>query len=293
MKLREILSQNRLSIAVEVFPPKNGNDLSRVLEAAAQIAALHPAFVSVTFGAGGAGSRFTEAMAKGSLQRYQVPVLPHFACVGLSRADCSDYIGKLKEAGIGNVMALRGDLKEGMTADQMAGSDFPHASDLIRAIRREGDFCIGAACYPEVHPESRTQAEDLAYLKAKVDAGAEFLTTQMFFDNAILYRFLWKVRETGITVPVFPGIMPITSAAQVSRAIRLSGCSMPGRFLSLVDRFGGQAEAMKQAGIAYATDQMIDLYANGIRNVHVYTMNRPDVAAAILRNLEGIVGMDA
>ena len=172
----------------------------------------------------------------------------------------------------------------------MKNSPFPHAADLVRTIRKAGDFCIGAACYPEVHPESATQKEDLHYLKEKVDAGADFLTTQMFFDNNLLYNFLYKLRETGVTVPVVPGIMPITRANQVKRALELSGSFMPRRFTSLVDRFGSAPDAMKQAGIIYACDQIIDLFANGIRHVHVYTMNKPDMAGAILGHLSGMIG---
>ena len=187
-------------------------------------------------------------------------------------------------------MALRGDLPQGMTAEDMKNSPYPHASDLIREIRAAGDFCIGAACYPEVHPESTVQAEDLRWLREKVEAGADFLTTQMFFDNNLLYNFLYKLREKGVTVPVVPGIMPITAANQVKRALKLSGSFMPRRFTSLVDKFGSSPEAMKRAGIIYACDQIIDLFANGIRHVHVYTMNKPDVAEAIQNHLSGMLG---
>ena len=167
---------------------------------------------------------------------------------------------------------------------------YRHATDLIRDIREiSSDFCIGAACYPEIHPESANQKEDIRYLKEKVDAGCSFLTTQMFFDNNLLYNFLYKIREAGITVPVIPGIMPITNGNQVDRAVKLSGSFIPQRFKSLVDRFGTSPAAMKQAGIAYATDQIIDLYANGITNVHVYSMNKPDVAARIQGNLSDIL----
>jgi len=291
--MKETLAGKRFSVSFEVFPPKNGGDHDRVFAAAEAIAALRPSFVSVTFGAGGAGSRYTEALSRDIVQKYHVQVLPHMTCVGLSREECLSYLRWLSAAGIRSVMALRGDLKTGMKPSDMAEADFPHASDLVKAIRAEGGFTIGAACYPEVHPESANLEADLVHLKEKTDAGADFLTTQMFFDNAILYRFLWKAREKGISVPIFPGIMPITSASQVERAIHLSGCSMPERFLSLVDRFGRSPEAMKQAGIAYATDQIIDLFANGITNVHVYTMNKPDVAAAMMRNLQGILGTEA
>ena len=161
---------------------------------------------------------------------------------------------------------------------------------LVRELKAaDADFCIGGACYPEVHPESAHQKEDIAYLKEKVDAGCEFLTTQMFFDNNLFYNFMYKLREAGITVPVIPGIMPITAAGQVERAIELSGSFMPQRFKALVDKFGSDTAAMKQAGIAYATDQIIDLYANGITNVHVYSMNKPDVAEKIQANLSDIL----
>ena len=163
--------------------------------------------------------------------------------------------------------------------------------DAVRVIKEaDTDFCVGGACYPEIHPESADQKTDIRYLKEKVDAGCEFLTTQMFFDNNLLYNFLYKIREAGITVPIIPGVMPITNGGQIERAMRLSGSFMPQRFKSLVDKFGHDPAAMKQAGIAYATDQIIDLYANGITNVHVYSMNKPDVAAKIQSNLSAILG---
>ena len=167
---------------------------------------------------------------------------------------------------------------------------YKHAIDLVRQLKESGaDFCIGGACYPEVHPESANQKEDIKYLKEKVDAGCEFLTTQMFFDNNLLYNFLYKIREAGITVPIIPGIMPITNANQIERSLKLSGSYVPQRFKSIVDKFGADPAAMKQAGIAYATDQIIDLYANGITNVHVYSMNKPDVAGKIKNNLSDIL----
>jgi len=177
-----------------------------------------------------------------------------------------------------------------MEQEDRSGWDYRYAIDLIRELKAAGDFCIGGACYPEIHPESADQTEDIRHLKEKVDAGCDFLTTQMFFDNNLLYNFLYKIRQAGITVPVIPGVMPITNANQVERAIQLSGSFVPQRFKSLVDKFGHDPAAMKQAGIAYATDQIIDLYANGITNVHVYSMNKPDVAQKILENLSDIIG---
>ena len=219
-------------------------------------------------------------------------ILAHLTCVGADRSSVKSYLEALRAAGIRNVMALRGDLPQGTDPAVMAQSPYPHAVDLIRELKAAGGFCIGAACYPEVHPESPNQAEDLRHLREKVEAGAEFLTTQMFFDNNLLYNFLYKLREAGVTVPVVPGIMPITGANQVRRALELSGSFMPRRFTSLVDCFGSAPEAMKRAGIIYATDQIIDLFANGIRHVHVYTMNKPEVARAIRDNLSGLLGRE-
>ncbi|MBR6376204.1 MAG: methylenetetrahydrofolate reductase [Oscillospiraceae bacterium] len=292
MNLLESIRDPRLSLSFEVFPPKNNTAFSSVLRATEDIAALEPSYVSVTYGAGGVGGRYTLDIAR-SLRRMEgAEILAHLTCVGADRSSVKSYLEALRAAGIRNVMALRGDLPQGTDPAVMAQSPYPHAVDLIRELKAAGGFCIGAACYPEVHPESPNQAEDLRHLREKVEAGAEFLTTQMFFDNNLLYNFLYKLREAGVTVPVVPGIMPITGANQVRRALELSGSFMPRRFTSLVDRFGSAPEAMKRAGIIYATDQIIDLFANGIRHVHVYTMNKPEVARAIRDNLSGLLGRE-
>ena len=290
MKISEIIDRGAYALSFEVFPPKNDTALENVTGATEKIAALRPSFVSVTYGAGGGTSDYTVRIAGNIQRKYGVPALAHLTCVSSTKKRVSDQIELIKDAGIENIMALRGDL----TPETEAGRDsldFRYASELICEIKRHGDFCIGGACYPEIHPESRNQKEDIARLREKVDAGCDFLTTQMFFDNALLYNFLYKIREAGIGVPVIAGIMPITSAKQVERALKLSGSFMPRRFLSLVDRFGDDPAAMKQAGIAYATDQIIDLYANGVVNVHVYTMNKPDVAAKIQSNVSSILGI--
>ena len=291
MKISELLRQDGLSLSFEVFPPKTNTVFESVKRATEEIAALGPAFVSVTYGAGGGTSQYTLEIAKNIKERYGVPTLAHLTCVSSTRELVRERIGQMKAAGIENVMALRGDLTPELEGADRSQWPYRHAIDLIRELKESGaGFCIGGACYPEVHPESENQREDILHLKEKVDAGCEFLTTQMFFDNNLLYNFLYKIREAGITVPVLPGIMPITKANQVERAIQLSGSFMPQRFKSLVDKFGHSPDAMKQAGIAYATDQIIDLYANGIRTVNVYTMNNPDVAAKILDNLSHILG---
>ena len=290
MKLNELLKKDTLSLSFEVFPPKTDSAFDSVKHATEEIAKLRPAFMSVTYGAGGGTSRYTLQIAKNIKEHYGVPTLAHLTCVSSTRETVREKIAQMREAGIENVMALRGDLTPELAASDRSAWAYRYAVDLIREIRESGaDFCIGGACYPEIHPESVNQKEDIRYLKEKVDAGCSFLTTQMFFDNNLLYNFLYKIREEGITVPIIPGVMPITNGNQVERAIKLSGSFMPQRFKSLVDKFGSSPDAMKQAGIIYATDQIIDLFANGVTNVHVYSMNKPDVAEAILKNLSNIL----
>lgn len=291
MKIIDRLHEDRLSLSFEVFPPKTDTAFESVKHATEEIAKLHPSFMSVTYGAGGGTSRYTLDIAKNIKANYGVPTLAHLTCVSSTKDTVHARIADIKEAGIQNIMALRGDIPAGLENADRSHWDYHHAIELIRELKESGtDLCIGGACYPEIHPESTNQKEDIKYLKEKVDAGCEFLTTQMFFDNNLLYNFLYKIREAGITVPIIPGVMPITNGNQVERAIKLSGSFMPQRFKALVDKFGTAPAAMKQAGIAYATDQIIDLFANGITNVHVYSMNKPDVAAAIQRNLSDILG---
>jgi len=291
MKISELLKSTTPSLSFEVFPPKTETNFESVKSATEEIAKLTPSFMSVTYGAGGGTSKFTLDIAKNIKRLYGVPTLAHLTCVSSTKETVKQKIAEIKAAGLENVMALRGDIPKELENTDRSKWDYNYAIDLIRELKESGEnFCIGGACYPEIHPESQNQKDDIRYLREKVDAGCDFLTTQMFFDNNLLYNFLYKIREAGITVPVIPGIMPITNANQVERAIKLSGSFMPQRFKSLVDKFGGDPSAMKQAGIAYATDQIIDLYANGITNVHVYSMNKPDVAEKIQSNLSYILG---
>lgn len=293
MKISELLKQDGYRLSFEVFPPKRDSGLESVRYATEEIAKLRPSFVSVTYGAGGGTSDFTLDIAKNIKEKTGVPVLAHITCVSSNRAKVAAYIERLKYAGIENVMALRGDLTPEMEGQDRSNWDYRYAYQLVGELKATGDFCIGGACYPEVHPESASRVEDVRHLKQKVEAGCDFLTSQMFFDNDLFYSFLYRVRDIGIDVPVIPGIMPITNANQVEKALKLSGSHMPIRFLSLVDRFGSNAAAMEQAGIIYASEQIIDLYANGIRNVHVYTMNKPAVAEGILRSVSAILGKAA
>lgn len=288
MKISDLLKKDTLSLSFEVFPPKSDATFDSIEKSALEIAALNPSFMSITYGAGGGTSRYTLDLAKEIREKYNVSTLAHLTCISSNDETIDSYIETVKNYGIENIMALRGDIPENF--DQLRPS-YTHAAQLIHKLKsRSSGLCIGGACYPEVHPESINQKEDIKYLKEKVDAGCDFLTTQMFFDNNLLYNFLYKIREAGITVPVIAGIMPITNANQLERALKLSGSFMPQRFKSIVDKFGSDAAAMKQAGIAYATDQIIDLFANNITNVHVYSMNKPEVAARIKENLSDILG---
>ena len=291
MRIIDLLNQEKCSLSFEVFPPKTETSFESVKTATEEIAKLRPAFMSVTYGAGGGTSKYTLDIAKNISEMYGVPTLAHLTCVSSSKEMVQQKIAEIKEAGIVNIMALRGDIPVGMEQDDRSNWDYQYAIDLIRELKAtDAGFCIGGACYPEVHPESLSQKDDIKRLKEKVDAGCDFLTTQMFFDNNLFYNFLYKIREAGITVPVIPGIMPITNANQIERALKLSGSFMPQRFKSIADKFGSDPAAMMQAGIAYATDQIIDLYANDICNIHVYSMNKPYVAEKIQSNLSDIIG---
>lgn len=293
MKIKDILSRNEMSVSFEVFPPKVETSFENVMSAAGKIAELKPSFMSVTYGAGGGTSKYTLKMSEEIEKRYGIPMLAHLTCISSDKETVHERILELKNAGIENIMALRGDIPQDRLGEDRSKWDYNYAVELISEIKSiYPECCIGAACYPEVHPESPNQREDIKRLKEKVDAGADFLTTQMVFDNNLFFNFMYKLREAGVTVPVLPGIMPITKANQVERAIKLSGSFMPERFRSIVDRFGSDDNAMTQAGIIYATDQIIDLYANGITNVHVYSMNKPEVAAGIKNSLSSILGKE-
>jgi methylenetetrahydrofolate reductase (NADPH) len=285
LKLSELFKQKKATLSFEVFPPKSWDAYNNVKTATEEIARLSPDFMSVTYGAGGGASATSASIAENILKNFGVTPLAHLTCVSSTKQAVREYLAELSKNGIENILALRGDIpNEGLTVQE-----YRYASELILDIKAAGNFCIGGACYPEGHTESKNQKEDIRFLKEKVDMGCDFLTTQMFFDNNILYNFLYKIREAGINVPVVAGIMPVTNGKQIQRIVKLSGTYLPQRFKSIVDRFGDNPSAMKQAGIAYATDQIIDLVANGVENVHVYTMNKPDVAAQIQANLSEIL----
>ena len=287
MKIIDKLNEDRIHISFEVFPPKTDAGFEKVKDATDKIAQLNPSYISVTYGAGGGTSKNTAKIASHIKHELGVESLAHLTCASSTKEEVRQVIENLKELEIENILALRGDIVPGMTFP--SEDRFHYAYELVEEIKKHGDFCIGAACYPEGHVENEHKEDDIKYLKQKVDSGVDFLTTQMFFDNDIHYNFLYRIREAGITVPVLPGIMPITTAAQMKRSQELSGTVFPRRFLALLDRFGDYPDAMKQAGIAYATDQLIDLLATGVKNIHVYSMNKPEVAAKIMENLSEVI----
>ncbi|MBQ4558760.1 MAG: methylenetetrahydrofolate reductase [Tyzzerella sp.] len=286
MKIKDRLTDGKVHISFEVFPPKTDAKFESVLHAVDEIAKLAPSFISVTYGAGGGTSKNTVKIASHIQNDLGVDSIAHLTCVSSTKEEVRQRVHEMRESGIQNILALRGDIP--------AESEFPipnqykYAYELIEDIKSQGDFCVGAACYPEGHVECEHKEDDIAHLKQKVDCGVDFLTTQMFFDNSVFYNFLYRIREKGIIVPVLPGIMPVTNGKQIARSCQLSGAVLPSRFRAIVDHFGDNPKAMQQAGIVYATDQIIDLIANGIQNIHVYSMNKPEVAAAIMSNLSEI-----
>lgn len=287
MKITDIIKGNKPSLSFEVFPPKSFENLEAAKRAAEAIAGLAPGYMSVTYGAGGSTDVYTPQIAE-CIARTGVTPLAHLTCVAADESGVESTLSHLRRIGVENILALRGDLPADSTGH---GGVFAHASDLVAKIRSFGGFCIGGACYPEGHPEAADIDSDIENLKIKIEAGCEFLTTQMFFDNAIIYGYMDKLARAGISTAVVPGIMPVTNAKQITRIISISGNALPKKFMRIIDRYGDSPEAMKQAGVAFATEQIIDLYAGGFNAVHVYSMNKPDVAAAIRSNVSEIIGI--
>ena len=300
MKISRLIGSGKPSVSFEIFPPKRQDPtlfgdggaeaaMERTKDVVRRIAAEKPAFISVTYGAAGGTTGANTAAIAEFVQACGVPALAHLTCITSSRDRIAEELKSFREKGIENILCLRGDWPPGTGEDvRRMTRDFSYAVDLVRVLR-PSNFCLGGACYPERHPECAHLDEDIAHLWEKVDAGLDFLTTQMFFDNNVYFHYLSRLRDAGVTIPVLAGIMPVANGRQIARICKLSGTSLPPRFRAIVDRFGDDPEAMLSAGVAYATEQVVDLFANGVNNVHVYTMNRPEIAAAIMRNLRGIV----
>lgn len=287
MRVTEIIKGSKPSLSFEVFPPKSSDSFAAVMSAVERIADLCPGYMSVTYGAGGTTDVYTAEIAASVRERGITP-LAHLTCVGADEERVEKALSRLKELGVTNILALRGDLPAGV---EKHGGVYTYASDLVRKIRDFGGFCIGGACYPEGHPESGGLDEDINNLKYKIDAGCEFLTTQMFFDNEIIYNYMDKLAGAGIDIPVVPGIMPVINAKQIGRIISISGNALPRKFMRIIERYGEDTGAMRDAGVAFATEQIVDLYAGGFNAVHVYSMNKPDVAARIRDNVGNIIGI--
>ncbi len=287
MKISELLQNGNITFSCEIFPPKPGADISRMWEVVQGIAELSPDFISVTYGAGGSTSKRTVEIASTIQEQHGIPALAHLTCVSSTREDIRSQLNLMKENGLENILALRGDMPQDGSAPTL--THYKYACELIEDIKSQGDFCIGAACYPEGHVECERREDDIDYLKHKVECGCDFLTTQMFFDNNVLYNFMYRILAKGIQVPVIAGIMPVINSRQIKRSCELSGTQLPQRFRRIAEKFSDDPLAMKQAGIAYATEQIIDLLSNGVEHIHLYTMNKPEIAAAIVNNLSHIL----
>ena len=287
MKISELLQNGKITFSCEIFPPKPGADISRMWEVVQGIAELSPDFISVTYGAGGSTSKRTVEIASAIQEQHGIPALAHLTCVSSSREDIRNQLNLMKENGLENILALRGDLPKDDSIPAL--THYKYACELIEDIKSQGDFCIGAACYPEGHVECERREDDIDYLKHKVECGCDFLTTQMFFDNNVLYNFMYRILAKGIHVPVIAGIMPVINSRQIKRSCELSGTQLPQRFRRIAEKFSDDPLAMKQAGIAYATQQLIDLLSNGVEHIHLYTMNNPEIAGAIVNNLSHIL----
>lgn len=282
MKITELLKDDKPCISCELFPPKAGSELQNALKIVDKIAEIKPHFMSVTYGAGGTSAGQTVAIAK-AVEEHNIPALAHLTCIDATGDGIESMLGKFRDNGIQNVLVLRGD------AVTDKPREFMHASDLMRKISASGDFCIGGACYPEGHPEAGSLDKDIENTKKKIDAGCEFLVAQMCFDNNIMYNYMYRLLRNGIDVPVVAGIMPVTNAKQINRICELSGTKLPPHYRAIVERFADDPQALMQAGIAYALGQIIDLIANGFKNIHVYTMNKPEVIGGIMKNLSEII----
>lgn len=286
MKISDILKNNEVTVSFEVFPPKEWSKIESTKAVVAEMAKSNPAFMSVTYGAAGTRTGFTTEIAS-AIKESGVTPLSHLTCLTSTKDKIDSVLDEWKDAGIENILALRGDIPKDFEFPN--GKHFEHAYELVQAIKEKGDFCVGGACYPEIHPESANRVEDIQHLKEKVDCGLDFLTTQMFFDNEVFLRFKENCLIKGINIPIIAGIMPITNANQIKRSVELSGCKFPKKFERIIERFGDSPAKMKQAGIIYATEQIIDLMANGQNNIHIYTMNKPDVAGSIMKGLSEII----
>ena len=288
MRIADKFEKDKTVFSLEVFPPKKfEDDINVIYETLEQLTDINPDYISVTYSAGGSGNTDNcgkiASMIKGI---HNVEAVAHLTCLTNSFADIDDAITKFKGYGVENILALRGDINPTVSAKK----DFTYASDLVTYIRKNyPEMGVAGACYPEVHSEAESELQDILNLKKKVDAGTDFLISQLFFDNEIFYRFMEKVRIAGINVPVEAGIMPVTSARQILRMVDMCGASLPRKFSMMIQKYGNDPIAMRDAGIAYAVNQIVDLIANGVDGIHLYTMNNPYVATKIFESIRTLL----
>ena len=286
MKISEIYEKKKRSLSFEIFPPKEESELGNIDETLAVLCELKPDFISVTFGAGGsANCNRTIELAKKIKYEYHVEPVVHLTCLHYNKAEIDEFAKILKAEGLENILALRGDRNPNLQAKE----DFAHASDLISYLKKDNDFCIAGACYPECHPESADRVSELKNLKTKVDAGAEVLLSQLFFDNEQFFQFREDCRIADINVPIVPGIMPVINAAQIKRMVTMCGASFPERFQKIIHKYEDNKEALFDAGMSYALSQIIDLLVSDIDGIHLYTMNNPAVARKICEGIRNII----
>lgn len=286
MRISEIHKEKGKSLSFEIFPPKKDSELKNIDETLAVLCELKPDFISVTFGAGGSSNcNRTIELAKKIKREYHVEPVVHLTCLHYNKAEINEFAKILTAEGIQNILALRGDKNPNIQEKE----DFEHASDLIRFLKPQTDFCFLGACYPECHPESGSRIREMKYLKEKVDAGAEVLLSQLFFDNEQFFRFHENCRIADINVPVIPGIMPVINASQIKRMVTMCGATFPERFQKIICKYETNKEALFDAGMSYALSQIIDLLVSDIDGIHLYTMNNPFVARRICEGIRNII----
>lgn len=289
MKISELL-KHKSTISFEIFPPKNKeNDISSIYHTIEELAKLNPDFISVTYGAGGSTKGKTVEIASKIKNEYGIEAVAHLTCISSSKEEIITICNQLKEANIENILSLRGDYpKDGVVLEKL---DFHYASELNHFIKENYNdtFCLSGACYPEVHNEAACFEGDLAALKKKADSGAEYLVTQIFFDNNYYYRLVKEARKRGINIPILAGIMPVTNSKSLLYTAKMCGCSIPYNLSTMIESYYKHPEAMKEIGINYAIGQIIDLITNGVDGIHIYTMNKPEIAHAIFKQIPTVL----
>ncbi len=287
MKISQLFSQSRQILSFEIFPPKRDGSIQSVFSTIEELSDLKPAFISVTYGANGSGAKGTTVQIADAIKnRYGLETMAHLTCLSHDAHEIDEVLKSLQASGVENILALRGDRSPDVEPKHV----FSHACDLVAYVKSRGDFHVSGACYPEVHTEAEDAVEDVLNLKKKVEAGAEHLISQLFFDNTAFYSFCERCRIAGINVPIEAGIMPVTNSKQIQRMVTLCGASLPAKFVRILQRYGDNPEALEDAGIAYAVDQIVDLLSNGVDGIHLYTMNRPEVARKIVAAVGKLFG---